>query len=108
MTTITTTKLSDPRQYDCCAHVTKGGNKCGALRWYHDDPGRKRHKFVEPQRVRTDAEIIASLVSVLRDELDALQRWQKLCGIFDDDVKRGMEISIDKIETVLKEVEQRT
>lgn len=105
MRTTTNTNLSDPRQYDCCAHVTKGGRRCGALRWYHDDPGRARHKFVEPQRVRTDSEIIAVLAGVLRDELTALEAWQH--AILPYDVQQGIAISIDKLETALKEVEQR-
>jgi hypothetical protein len=96
-----TLALDDPRQYDCCAHVTKGGNRCGALRWYHDDPGRARHKFVEPKREYTDKEKVDIFAVLLREELAALRTWQH--AILPYGVQDGIAISIDKIERALTE-----
>lgn len=79
-TVITKQNLDNPRMYDCCAHVTKGGRRCGALRWYHDDPGRARHRFVEPEQQLSDLERaqmkIAQLVEVLTAIRDDARKQQ--------------------------------
>lgn len=54
-------------EFDCCGYRSKNGKKgCGALRYYHDDGSiTKNHKFVEPNRMLTDKEIIVALVDAL-------------------------------------------
>lgn len=38
--------MMNPKDFDNCAHVTRGGKPCTKKRWLHD-MGRARHKFVE-------------------------------------------------------------
>lgn len=60
---------NDPRDFDNCAHVTRSGKRCGALRWYHND--HARHNFVEPERRLTDAERADKLERMLVTVIDA-------------------------------------
>jgi len=68
------TATTNPRDFDNCAHVTRSGKRCGALRWYHAD--HARHKFVEPERkltVEDERDELIAEVGRLREALE--QAW---------------------------------